>query len=56
MARKKTNDTVGPPCWTGSKFVSMPEDLTIHAAMTIEEIEKQPEIIWSEETNRWEFK
>jgi hypothetical protein len=57
MVKKKSEQkTVGPICWTGTKFVSMPEDLTTHASMSVEEIDKQPEIFWNEETNQWEFK
>lgn len=57
MVKKKSEQkTVGPICWTGTKFVSMPEDLDTHGSMSIEEIDKQPEIFWSEETNQWEFK
>lgn len=56
MAKAKTEKAVGPICWTGTKFVSMPEDLAFHASMTIEEIEEQPEIVWSEKANKWEFK
>lgn len=56
MAKKKSEETVGPVCWTGEKFVSMPEDLKKHASMTVEEIAKQPEIVWNDESNKWEFK
>jgi len=56
MTSKKSEKTVGPICWTGTKFVSMPEDVTTHGALTVEEIEKRPEIIWNDETNKWEFK
>lgn len=55
-AEKAGNKDVGPICWTGTKFVSMPEDLSLHGSMSVEEIEKQPEIVWSTEANKWEFK
>lgn len=56
MAKKKSDSPIAAYCWTGEKFVAMPEDLTKHASMTIEEIAQQPEIVWDTETKQWRLK
>lgn len=61
MATKKKSEDATPSdpiivCWTGEKFVSMPNDLERHAQMTMEQIKKQPEAVWDEENNQWGLK
>lgn len=62
MARKKTAE--GPAkseddivvCWAEGACFVMPNDLSKHAQMTIEEIKKQPEAVWDEEQQKWRRK
>lgn len=60
MAAKKNSTAtvkeVVSVCWTGKKFVAMPEDLDKHAGMSVAQIEKQPEVVWDEETQTWGLK
>lgn len=47
---------VGPVCYAEGRVFIMPEDLSVHSQMTLEEIQQQPEAVWDEETQQWRRK
>lgn len=56
MAKKKSETEIISVCWTGKKFVQMPEDISTHSSLTLDELSKLPEVLWNEDNKKWEHK
>lgn len=53
MATKKKY--TGPRAFDGQLTRAMPEDITIHSALTAEDIQKLPVIEWNQTKQQWEI-